>query len=277
MNYLRYLISKNKNRFVDRKYNLDLSYITPRIIAMAFPGSGIYGFIRNNIDDVSNFLRERHGENYVVINLSGKTYDNSKFNNNVIEHRLVDHHAPSLNSLFEICYEIHKYLTSDISNVVVVNCRAGKGRAGTVICCYLLYSGRFRSPDEAFTYYSLKRFYKGECITQPSQRRYVEYFYSLLTSTKRYFPYRIRINSIKIKDFDKNNRSGQSISPFCDFYINNSDKITSTTKENYFNNKNVMVMNNIACITDEKFYLDVAGDISIKISIKVFKIIKFNI
>ena len=267
LNYLRSLISKNKYRFVDRKYNLDLSYITPRIIAMAFPGNGIFGIIRNNIDEVSNFLRERHGDNYLVINLSGKTYDNSKFNNNVIEHRLVDHHAPSLNSLFEICYEIHKYLTSNISNVVVVNCRAGKGRAGTVICCYLLYSGRFKNPDEVFAYYSLKRFYKGEGVTQPSQRRYVEYFYSLLTSTKRYFPYRIRINSIKIKDFDKNNKNGQYISPYCDFYVNNSEKITSSTKENYFSNKKVMVMNDMVCITDEKFFFDVAGDITIKISI----------
>ena len=233
MNYIRSLISKNKSRFIDRKYNLDLSYITPRIIAMAFPGRGFYGFIRNNIDDVSNFLKERHGENYLVINLSGKKYDNSKFNNNVIEHKLVDHHAPSLSSLFEICNEIHKYLTIDLSNVVVVNCRAGKGRAGTVICCYLLYSGRFKNPDEAFNYYSIKRFYKGEGVTQPSQRRYVEYFHSLLTKTKRYYPYRIKINSILIKDFDKTNRNGQYISPYCDFYNNNSDKITSTTRENY--------------------------------------------
>ena len=274
MNYIRSLISKNKSRFIDRKYNLDLSYITPRIIAMAFPGKGFYGFIRNNIDDVSNFLKERHGENYLVINLSGKKYDDSKFNNNVIEHKLVDHHAPSLSSLFEICNEIHKYLTIDLSNVVVVNCRAGKGRAGTVICCYLLYSGRFKNPDEAFNYYSIKRFYKGEGVTQPSQRRYVEYFHSLLTKTKRYYPYRIKINSILIKDFDKTNRNGQYISPYCDFYNNNSDKITSTTRENYFNNRTVMVMDDTAYITDEKFSYVVAGDFTIKLFINDMFFIK---
>ena len=275
MNYIRSLISKNKSRFLDRKYNLDLSYITPRIIAMAFPGNGFYGFIRNNIDDVSNFLKERHGEKYLVINLSGKKYDNSKFNNNVIEHKLVDHHAPSLSSLFEICKEIHKYLSADISNVVVVNCRAGKGRVGTVICCYLLYSGRFKNPDEAFTYYSIKRFYKGEGVTQPSQRRYVEYFHSLLTKNKRFFPYRIKINSILIKNFDKANRVGQYISPYCDFYNNNSDKITSTTRENYFNNRTVLVnSDNTACITDEKFSYIVAGDFTIKIAINDMFFIK---
>ena len=37
MNYFKTLINSNNRRFIDRKYNLDLSYITPRIIAMGFP------------------------------------------------------------------------------------------------------------------------------------------------------------------------------------------------------------------------------------------------
>lgn len=83
MNYVRTLVSGKKLRFQDRKYNLDLSYITPRLIAMAFPGSGFEKIIRNSIDEVSLFLNERHGSNYLVINLSGKKYDKEKFNNKV--------------------------------------------------------------------------------------------------------------------------------------------------------------------------------------------------
>ena len=79
MNYVRTLVSGKKLRFQDRKYNLDLSYITPRLIAMAFPGSGLEKIIRNSIDEVSLFLNERHGSNYLVINLSGKKYDKEKF------------------------------------------------------------------------------------------------------------------------------------------------------------------------------------------------------
>ncbi len=83
MNYVRTLVSGKKLRFQDRKYNLDLSYITPRLIAMAYPGSGLEKIIRNSIDEVSLFLNERHGSNYLVINLSGKKYDKEKFNNKV--------------------------------------------------------------------------------------------------------------------------------------------------------------------------------------------------
>jgi phosphatidylinositol-3,4,5-trisphosphate 3-phosphatase/dual-specificity protein phosphatase PTEN len=83
MNYIRTLVSGKKKRFVDRKYNLDLSYITPRIIAMAYPGSGLETVYRNSIDQVSNFLKERHKGNYLVMNLSGRKYDNNKFENKV--------------------------------------------------------------------------------------------------------------------------------------------------------------------------------------------------
>jgi len=83
MNYLKTLVSGKKKRFVDRKYNLDLSYITPRIIAMAFPGSGFETVYRNSIDHVSKFLKERHQGAYLVINISGKKYDNNKFDNKV--------------------------------------------------------------------------------------------------------------------------------------------------------------------------------------------------
>lgn len=80
MNFIRELYSNKKNRLKDGNYNLDLTYITPRIIAMQYPSSGFETTFRNNIKDVSNFLYERHGKNYAVINLSCREYDYSKFN-----------------------------------------------------------------------------------------------------------------------------------------------------------------------------------------------------
>ncbi len=89
MNYIRTLVSGKKKRFIDRKYNLDLSYITPRIIAMAFPASGLQSMYRNHIDEVSSFMKERHNSNYLLINLSGQQYDTKKFNNQVNTHLTV--------------------------------------------------------------------------------------------------------------------------------------------------------------------------------------------
>lgn len=52
MNYLREKVSGNKNRKKEGNYNLDLTYICPRIIAMSFPGEGIEIAYRNDINDV---------------------------------------------------------------------------------------------------------------------------------------------------------------------------------------------------------------------------------
>jgi phosphatidylinositol-3,4,5-trisphosphate 3-phosphatase/dual-specificity protein phosphatase PTEN len=41
--------------------------------------------------------------------------------------------------------------------VVVVHCLAGKGRTGTAICCYLIYSARFQTATDALNYYALQR------------------------------------------------------------------------------------------------------------------------
>ncbi len=53
INYIRSIVSGKKKRFKDRKYDLDLSYITPRLVAMAFPGSGFQSMYRNNINSVN--------------------------------------------------------------------------------------------------------------------------------------------------------------------------------------------------------------------------------
>jgi hypothetical protein len=47
-----------------------------------------------------------------------------------------------------------------------------------------MYSGRFDTAQDVLAYYAKKRFQKGGGVTQPSQRRYVSYFESLLTSWK---------------------------------------------------------------------------------------------
>lgn len=132
--------------------------------------------------------------------------------------------------LFIICKEIHKFLSENEENVVAVNCRAGKGRTGTIICCYLLFCGRrlvtlgrFDDANKAFDYYSKKRFSKGEGVTQPAQKRYVQYF-EKLCKEHIYFPLVIGITNIAINKFPSNEIT-DVITPYFEIYLQNSDKV----------------------------------------------------
>jgi hypothetical protein len=57
----RHLISKHqrKARFIDESFDLDLTYITDRIIAMSFPATGMEATYRNKLDDVAAMLKEK--------------------------------------------------------------------------------------------------------------------------------------------------------------------------------------------------------------------------
>ena len=64
----------------------------------------------------------------------------------------------------------------DPNTVWVVHWNAGKGRTGTAIAWFLLYSGLSKTAEDAIRYYGRKRFWHGLGITQPSQIRFVRYF-----------------------------------------------------------------------------------------------------
>ncbi len=68
--WLRTVVSHNRLRTDDDEagVSLDLSYITPRIIAMAYPAERgtAQGIIRNKAADVKRFLDRRHAGRYKV-------------------------------------------------------------------------------------------------------------------------------------------------------------------------------------------------------------------
>lgn len=70
--YIRKLVSGNKARFIDPEaaVNLDLVYVTDRIIIMGYPATGVAALYRNKRRDVLKFITSRHGEKWWIWNLS---------------------------------------------------------------------------------------------------------------------------------------------------------------------------------------------------------------
>eukprot|EP00727_Mastigamoeba_balamuthi_P002341 m51a1_g12103 putative lim-type zinc finger-containing protein (540) ;mRNA; r:257-3202 len=174
---MRKLVSKKKRRFEWGGFDLDLSYITDRIIAMGFPSESIEGLYRNKMTDVVKFLDALHKDHYKVYNLcTERKYDHSKFYGRVAEYAFDDHDAPTLELVGRFCADVGSWLDAHAENVAVVHCKAGKGRTGTMIACFMLWSRVSRTASEAMRVYGQKRTTNGKGVTIPSQQRFVRYF-----------------------------------------------------------------------------------------------------
>ena len=66
---IKEIVSEGRIRMHRKNYDLDLVYITKRLIAMGYPATGCESFYRNKFKDVKNFLNEEHDHNYKVYNL----------------------------------------------------------------------------------------------------------------------------------------------------------------------------------------------------------------
>ena len=222
--YIKSLVSKAKTRFCYDGFDLDLTYITLKIIAMGFPSTSIESIYRNNMEDVKRFMNTRHKNHYKVYNLcEERSYPEGSFYRQAC-YPFEDHEAPPLNLIIEFCEDAKKYLDEDENNIVAIHCKAGKGRTGTFICCLMLYLHIFETADECLAYYGLMRAGDGKGVTIPSQNRYVHYFEDIVKrKIKRVIaPKTIIIRKIKMTSIPGFSTVGWTCSPT--FRIDNGEK-----------------------------------------------------
>ena len=62
-------MSQNKRRFTASGFDLDLTYITDRVVAMAAPAFGGHRAYRNDIHELLRLLTQRHYGHFRVYNL----------------------------------------------------------------------------------------------------------------------------------------------------------------------------------------------------------------
>lgn len=199
-NAIKTLVSKKKRRFEGEGFNLDLSYVTDRVIAMGYPSQRVESMFRNSLEDVRRFLEARHSGHYKVYNLcSERCYDIRKFHSRVAVYPFDDHSPPEFALLRPFCEDVTKWLKEDPRNVAAVHCKAGKGRTGLMICAFLLFSGRFSTARDVLDYYASKRTFDSKGVTLPSQRRYVAYFAAKLELGLEYSPARLLLTAVVLR------------------------------------------------------------------------------
>lgn len=130
----RAMVSTNKQRYTLHGFDLDLTYITDRIIAMGLPSTKIEAVYRNPIGQVARFFNTIHQGHYMLVNLcSERAYPVEPFQHRVLRVPFDDHNPPPLASLLHFCVIIDEFLSQQSDNVVAIHC---KGTWSHRHCCF---------------------------------------------------------------------------------------------------------------------------------------------
>jgi PTEN phosphatase family protein len=237
---VRHVVTENKMRYTKDGWDLDLAYITDRIMVSSLPAFDYQALYRNHIDDMVRFLDTMHGqEGYTIVNCCAENYANypvTKFYNRVKRFYIMDHNTGTLQQLLEACQHMEQWHNASPNNVVLVHCKGGKGRSGSVICAYLLYSGVCSSADEALDLFAHKRTDptkpgRLQGVETASQRRYVEYFSAVVRAGRVLpAPIQLRITKLSVKLVSPDNLRGlYQLAPFATVTHNDGEPVDNHT------------------------------------------------
>ncbi|CDW89841.1 phosphatidylinositol--trisphosphate 3-phosphatase and dual-specificity protein phosphatase pten [Stylonychia lemnae] len=182
LNVIKRMVSRKKRRYVQDD-------VTPRVIAMGYPGERLEQFYRNSMKDVQEFFKKKHSGYYKIYNLcQERSYNDKSFEKVSQRFRFEDHNPPPFDMILKFCQDIEEFMKEDERNVAAIHCKAGKGRTGVMICCYLIYSREFKAAHDALVFYGKIRTSNGKGVTIPSQIRYVYYFENFLQLRRQLYP-----------------------------------------------------------------------------------------
>lgn len=167
---------------------------------MGYPAENVEAIWRNPLEQVKSLLEKKHKNHYKIYNLcSEREYDARKFNGRVVQFPFDDHNPPNINIIKLFCEDVKKWLSKHPDNVCAIHCKAGKGRTGTMICCYLLHAADHRSyttAESVLEFYGRARTLDYKGVTIPSQRRYISYYSYIVHGLALYRPIKLYLTSI---------------------------------------------------------------------------------
>jgi len=179
-------VSQNSQRFFDIENNidLDLTYITHNLIAMSVPCMNpVHSLYRNPLWQVTKFIAIHHRDKFCVYNACPEMpYPDEPFEavgGRVVHLRIQDHMPPTMQQFIEFLQDVREMLSKTNDGVIIVHCRGGKGRTGSLCCALLLFSKRCKDAAHALRHFAKRRtdenlVGKPKGVETPSQIRYVK-------------------------------------------------------------------------------------------------------
>jgi phosphatidylinositol-3,4,5-trisphosphate 3-phosphatase/dual-specificity protein phosphatase PTEN len=155
---------------------------------MGFPGEGMKSFYRNSVRDVIRYFGKYHKGKFKIYNLCDDDFINTNKTNLPIDMNqkekekygvsqssipvgyfpMMDHNPAQLKMIFYLCLDALVYLSHDVENVVAIHCKAGKGRTGLVIACYMMFMEGCSDAYEAVNLFNFRRTWDMKGMKIPS-------------------------------------------------------------------------------------------------------------
>ncbi|KAJ4422964.1 Telomerase protein component 1 [Gnomoniopsis sp. IMI 355080] len=208
---------------------LDLCYVTDNIIVTSGPSQTYpQRAYRNPLDRLVAFLDAKHPDNWAIweFRAEGTGYPDEAVYGRVRHYPWPDHHPPPFRLVPMIVASMRNWLhgededmaegngakpkeghaknqvqakEGDNKRVVVVHCKAGKGRSGTVTCSYLISQCGW-TPEDALAKFTAKRMRPqfGAGVSIPSQLRTISYVDRWTKGGKKYVDREIEITEVHV-------------------------------------------------------------------------------
>ncbi|KAF6822345.1 dual specificity phosphatase [Colletotrichum plurivorum] len=220
---LRQIVAGPRARHAES--DLDLCYVTSNIIATSGPSQTYpQRAYRNPLDRLVTFLDSKHKDHWAIweFRAEGTGYPDEEVYGRVRHYPWPDHHPPPFRLIPMIMASMRNWLSGgdleqgdvavgaahktdgnskdeDNKRVVVVHCKAGKGRSGTVSCSYLISECGWK-PEEALTRFTERRMRPkfGAGVSIPSQLRTITYVDRWTKGGKKYVDRAVEIMEIHV-------------------------------------------------------------------------------
>ncbi|GMR52872.1 hypothetical protein PMAYCL1PPCAC_23067, partial [Pristionchus mayeri] len=169
---------------------LTITYVTPRIIVVTSPLSGTDAAYRSSLNALARHLKTKHALDYRVWNVGRQRGDLARGvgKENLIEVGWPCHLAPPLDRLCAVSKSFEQWLNGGPSRVVLIHSKGDPQRAAVLVSAFMHYNVICANDDSIEERFSMQRYIEkqlGASNGLPSNKRYLNYFTSLLSGKTR--------------------------------------------------------------------------------------------